>query len=238
MEVLVKLLDSYTRLMIQVHPDDEKAQKYFSSRYGKTECWYVLDTRIVDGQEPYVYLGFRQGVTREQWRALYEAQDIAGMEQCLHKIPVKTGDAFFIPGGVVHAMGSGVFFAEIQQPTDITLRTERISPDGRQMKEQDLHGGAGEDALFDCFDYTACSLEETLAKYRLTPQEDTVVDCGLFWMKDIRIESSRTIAVDGYAIVLVLEGKDRGREWFLTEDTVFYGPCRLLVCGGRGKSKV
>ncbi len=25
-------------------------------------------------------------------------------------------------------MGRGVYFAEVQQPTDITLRTERISP--------------------------------------------------------------------------------------------------------------
>lgn len=233
MNILVKLLDSYTRLMIQVHPDDEKAQRYFSSPFGKMECWYILDTRIVNGQEPYVYLGFREGVTRERWQALYKAQDIVGMEQCLHKIPAKKGDAFYIPGGVVHAMGTGVLFAEIQQPTDITLRTERVSPDGRQMKPQELHGGAGEEVLFDCFDYTACSVEETLEKYSLKPRGETVVDTELFWMKDIRIADSRTIAAEGYAIVLVLEGKDQGREFFLTEDTVFHGPCRLLVCGGK-----
>ena len=46
------------------------------------------------------------------------------MEECLHKIPVKSGDTFFVPGGVPHAMGRGVYFAEVQQPTDITLRTE------------------------------------------------------------------------------------------------------------------
>ena len=231
--ILVKLLDSRSRLMIQVHPDNERAEKYFSSRFGKAECWYILDTRTIDNQEPYVYLGFKEHVTREHWEALYQAQDIAGMEACLHKIPVKKGDAFFIPGGLVHAMGSGVFFAEIQQPTDITLRVERISPDGRMMDDKGLHGGAGEKALFDCFDYHGCSREEILSRYKLRLREDTVVDNDLFWMRDIRVAQSCLVRVDSYAIVLVLEGADKGKEFFLTEDTLFSGACRLLVCGSR-----
>ncbi|MBR1972100.1 MAG: class I mannose-6-phosphate isomerase [Oscillospiraceae bacterium] len=231
--ILVKLLDSRSRLMIQVHPDDERAEKYFSSRFGKAECWYILDTRTIDGQEPYVYLGFKEHVTREHWEALYQAQDIAGMEACLHKIPVKKGDAFFIPGGLVHAMGSGVFFAEIQQPTDITLRVERVSPDGRMMDDKGLHGGAGEKALFDCFDYHGCSREEILSRYKLRLREDTVVDNALFWMRDIRVSQSCLVRVDPYAIVLVLEGEDKGKEFFLTEDTLFSGACRLLICGSR-----
>ena len=233
LNVLVKLLDSRSRLMIQVHPDDERAEKYFSSRFGKAECWYILDTRTIDGQEPYVYLGFKEHVTREYWEALYQAQDIAGMEACLHKIPVKKGDAFFIPGGLVHAMGSGVFFAELQQPTDITLRVERVSPDGRMMDDKGLHGGAGEKALVDCFDYTPCTREEVLARYKLQPREDTVVDNELFWMKDVRVSQDYPVRVNRYAIVLVLEGKNKGKEFFLTADTTFSGEQRLLICGSR-----
>lgn len=187
----------------------------------------------MDGQEPYVYLGFREGITREYWEALYNAQDIVGMERCLHKIRVKKGDIFWIPGGLVHAMGSGVFFAEIQQPTDLTLRTERTSPDGRIMDDYEIHCGAGERALFDCFDYTSYTEDALLARYRLQPQGDTVVDHTLFWMKDIRVADSYRIPVEDFAIVLVLEGKNKGKEYFLTEDTVFYGESRLLVCGTR-----
>lgn len=76
-------------------------------------------------REAYVYLGFKEGITKEKWRDLFEKQDVRGMEESLHKILVHPGDTFFIPGGVPHAMGSGVYFAEVQQPTDITLRTER-----------------------------------------------------------------------------------------------------------------
>ena len=105
--VLVKLLDSYSRLMIQVHPDDARAAKYFHSDKGKAESWHILGTRTIHGEEPYVYLGFKKGITKEKWRLLYEKQDVKGMEECLHKIPVKSGDTFFVPGGVPHAMGRG-----------------------------------------------------------------------------------------------------------------------------------
>ncbi len=87
--VLVKLLDSYSRLMIQVHPDDARAAKYFHSDKGKAESWHILGTRTIHGEEPYVYLGFKKGITKEKWRLLYEKQDVKGMEECLHKIPVK-----------------------------------------------------------------------------------------------------------------------------------------------------
>ena len=95
--VLVKLLDSYSRLMIQVHPDDARAAKYFHSDKGKAESWHILGTRTIHGEEPYVYLGFKKGITKEKWRLLYEKQDVKGMEECLHKIPVKSGDNQIVP---------------------------------------------------------------------------------------------------------------------------------------------
>ncbi len=60
---LLKLLNSRDRLLVRTHPDKERAQKYFGSRFGKTESWYVVDTE--PGKEAYIWAGFRQGVTRE-----------------------------------------------------------------------------------------------------------------------------------------------------------------------------
>ena len=40
----------------------------------------------------------------------------------LNEIPVSAGDAFFIPPGLVHAIGAGVVLAEIQQTSDVTYR--------------------------------------------------------------------------------------------------------------------
>ena len=64
--ILAKMIDSAERLSIQVHPDKAFSRKYFHSDYGKTECWYILQTCEVQGQKPYLLMGFRTGVTRER----------------------------------------------------------------------------------------------------------------------------------------------------------------------------
>ena len=152
--VLVKLIDSAERLTLQVHPDREKAMELFHSPYGKTECWHILGTRDVDGQTPCIYLGFRPGITREYWKHLFDTQDIPGMLDAMQKFEVKPGDTILIEGGMPHAIGAGCLLAEIQEPTDITLRAERIRPDGSELPPESLHSGAGMDALLDCFDFS------------------------------------------------------------------------------------
>ena len=62
--ILVKLLDSDERLVIQAHPTVPCAKRLFNSPVGKTECWYFLPGTAPDAC---VYLGFRPGVTREKW---------------------------------------------------------------------------------------------------------------------------------------------------------------------------
>ena len=43
--VLAKLIDSQVRLVVQAHPDRRDAQRFFSSRFGKTESWHILGLR-------------------------------------------------------------------------------------------------------------------------------------------------------------------------------------------------
>jgi mannose-6-phosphate isomerase len=232
LSILVKLVDSYTRLMIQVHPDGRRARGFFGQPNGKTECWYVLDTRSVDGVDPYVLVGFKEGVDRRRWESVFERQDIPAMEDCLHRIPVHKGDAFFIPAGVPHAMGSGVFFAEVQEPSDITLRTEWKSPDDRQMSPFDLHHGAGFDAMFSCFDYDGLSLAGTLGRFKVERTGNSVVDVPPFALMDVSFETSYPVSPHSFAIVIVLDGPDKGREFYLDEPHEWKGPSRILVCLG------
>lgn len=105
--VLIKMLDSKERLTIQVHPDKLYAKTILNSEFGKTESWYVLNTREIDGEKSVVYMGFKKHVTQKIWKSHFENQNIQGMLDCLHKIEVKPGDAFMIYGGVPHAIGSG-----------------------------------------------------------------------------------------------------------------------------------
>ena len=75
--VLVKLIDSAERLTLQVHPDRPTAERLFHSPYGKTECWHILEAREVNGEEPCIYYGFKEGMTKEKWQDLFDRQDIA-----------------------------------------------------------------------------------------------------------------------------------------------------------------
>ncbi len=167
--VLVKLLDAAERLTLQVHPTRECARKLFGSAFGKTECWHILDSRVLNGEEPCIYIGFKEGVTRQQWARCFQQQDIPAMLNCLHRVPVKKGDTFIIRGGVPHGIGKGCFLVEIQEPTDYTIRTERVTTSGLPVADFMCHQGLGFEKMFDCFTYNGASLEDTLSMYRVTP---------------------------------------------------------------------
>ena len=164
---LTKIIDSDKRLNIQTHPDRKHAKLYFDSDFGKTEAWYVMDTRMIDGEEPFILMGFKSGITKEKWVDLIERQDRAAMVDLLHKIPVKEGDIFIIESGVPHAIGSGCMIAEIQEPTDFTFRVEKIISPDKVYPEETYHQGIGYEKMYNCFDYTGYTQEEVIRKMKL-----------------------------------------------------------------------
>lgn len=168
--VLAKVLDSRSRLPIQVHPDRDFASQVLGSQFGKTEAWYVLGGRQVDGEEPYLLFGFKPGVTRERWKDLFERQDIQGMVDSLHRLPVVPGQVLLIEGGISHAIGPGCFLIEVQEPTDYTIRVERRLLEGRPIPDSYYHQGVGFEKMFDCFHYDSYSREETLKRWRIEPR--------------------------------------------------------------------
>lgn len=210
--ILVKLLNSAERLVIQCHPTVDFAKEHFNSDFGKTECWCFLDTE----EEACVYLGFKKGITREKWVSLFENQDIHGMLDCLHKIPVHAGELWFVDGGIPHAIGAGCFMIELQEPSDLMVIPERNTPSGRQLSDMKLHCGLGFDKMFDCFIYEGFSLEELRDKYyRECIFEDNIavpiVDKTLtdkFSMQGLRVNGGSEIDLgDTYAVCVVTDGK-------------------------------
>ena len=112
--LLVKLLDANRWLSVQVHPDDRYGLAH-EGEPGKTELWVVLHAE--PGAE--LIYGFAPGMTHDRYAA------VAGTEACvdkLQRLPVQTGDVFFVPAGTIHALGPGILVAEIQQNSDTTYR--------------------------------------------------------------------------------------------------------------------
>ena len=209
--VLVKLLDAAERLTIQVHPTREKAKILFDSEFGKTECWYIVGGRTVGTEAPCIYFGFKEGITREKWKDIFDRQDIPAMLDCLHKFEVKEGDTFLIEGGIPHAIGAGCFLVEIQEPTDYTIRTEKTTPSGREVSDFMCHQGLGFDKMFDCFDYTGYSKEETAKRWKIERHGDTLIDSAstkMFSLYEINLDGERKFSTGGtFGGMYVLNGE-------------------------------
>lgn len=123
--LLVKLIDARERLSVQVHPDDEAAAAHGGEP--KTEMWYVLDA----DPGASVFAGLAPGTDARRFRrALAEG----GIVEVLRQVPVRAGDAVYIPGGRVHAIDRGCLILEVQQSSNTTYRIHdwgRVGADGR-----------------------------------------------------------------------------------------------------------
>ena len=112
--LLLKILFTNQPLSIQVHPDDAFAQS-IGLPNGKTEAWYILAA----APEAKVALGLDRSLTLQQLR---EAVDDGSIADRVVWRAVSAGEAIFVPAGTIHAIGTGLVIAEIQQRSDATFR--------------------------------------------------------------------------------------------------------------------
>lgn len=136
--LLVKLLDARDKLSLQVHPPPDAAAKLGGEP--KTEIWYVASAEPGAG----LYVGLKRGVTRELFEAKIRNGEVA---DCFHRIPVKAGDAMFLPSGRVHAIGAGLVIFEFQQNSDTTYRVFDWNRPGLDGKPRELHVAQSLDSI-------------------------------------------------------------------------------------------
>jgi mannose-6-phosphate isomerase len=112
--ILVKFIDANDDLSIQVHPDNEMAQREHQ-KMGKNEMWYILSA------EPgaCIYAGFQEQLSETDYKNRVADGSIIN---ALAKHHVKAGDVFYIPAGRIHAIGKGIRLLEVQQSSDVTYR--------------------------------------------------------------------------------------------------------------------
>lgn len=217
--ILVKLLDSAERIVIQCHPTAAFAREHFHSMFGKTECWYMLDCDA----DACVYLGFKPGITKEKWSDLFRRQDIEGMLECLHRLPVEKGDLWFVNGGVPHAIGGGCLMVELQEPSDLMVIPERVTPAGVVLAEQKLHCGLGFEKMLDCFCYEGLSEAEIKKRYfrKHTLRDNAVTELvgtdltECFSMQVLRVKGEARLNRKGQCAVAVVT---EGAGTLITED--------------------
>ncbi len=130
--LLFKFIDAKDTLSVQVHPDEAACAKLGGQARPKTEAWFILETE----PDAKLYLGLKPGITPNTFeKALKTGQ----VEELLEAVPAKPGDFFFIPAGLMHAIGKGIVLAEIQQVSDTTYRVFDWNRVGLDGKPRQLH---------------------------------------------------------------------------------------------------
>ena len=123
----------------------------------------------------------------------------------MHHENVTKGDTFYIPTGRVHAIGSGVLLAEIQQTSNITYRIydyDRV--DSKTGEKRELHN----DMAINVLDYEVHDNYKT--SYDLKKNaSSTLVHSPYFRTNildiDATVEKDYT-AIDSFVIYMCVEG--------------------------------
>lgn len=129
--LLIKKITAKDALSVQVHPNDVYAREKEGCS-GKTEMWYVLDC----DPDAFLYYGLKHQISENEFMKRIQNGTIT--EIC-KKVNVKKGDVFYIPAGLVHAIGKGITVLEVQQSSNITYRVYDYQREDANHRKRELH---------------------------------------------------------------------------------------------------
>jgi hypothetical protein len=171
LDISVKLLDSDCTLPKEFHfrgEDEELLRRYprlreFDGTLTKPEIW-IRHPTVCDDTSP-SYLGFRDELDSQRLEAAVEIGGDA-LEELMHEVDIPPGEGLFIPGGVVHSLGRGVYF-EVLADGDLKVTLDTRCG-GRELSIEERLGplALGEDD----------SMQEALAWLDHGPHDDRFVE--------------------------------------------------------------
>ena len=232
--ILIKLIDAKDNLSVQVHPDNEYAQRV-EGEYGKTEMWYVVDCD--EGAE--LLYGFKHEISKEEF-----ARRIADntLLEVTNNVPVHKGDVFFIEAGTLHAIGKGILIAEIQQNSNTTYRIYDYGRVGKDGKPRELHVDKAKDVT--CLTPAKQYPETPVEQYEGYTSK-LLARCSYFTSYVLDIDGRAELEADSssFSDLLIVEGEGRvtaddevafkkGDSIFVTAGTGRYtveGRCRAVL---------
>ncbi|HSR87948.1 MAG TPA: type I phosphomannose isomerase catalytic subunit, partial [Pontiella sp.] len=196
--LLIKLIDARQKLSVQVHPNDETAEKFGGD--AKTEMWYLLGDN--DAQ---VFCGLKDGVSKDRF---LEAVANGTSGDTMRPVRVKKNDAVFVRGGQVHAIDEGCLILEIQQNSNTTYRIYDWGRMGNDGKPRELHI----DQAINVIDWN--NTENPLVKPELMVDTGTfkcwkVLRCEYFQLEKLVFSAPLEVPLDGttFHALFVAEGE-------------------------------
>lgn len=228
--LLIKFIDAKADLSVQVHPDDEYARVHENS-YGKTEAWYILDC---DEGAQLIY-GFNKELTSEEFKKSIEDNTFLDY---VNKVNVKKGDVFFISAGTLHAIGSGILLAEVQQNCNTTYRVY----DYNRMvngKPRELHVEKAIDVT-DTVPPTRGGEPDSAPVVKGDATEQALCQCEFFKMDTLDVDGKYVLAVteESFVSLLILEGEGKINSLDAKAGDSFFLPAGEYNALVEGKIKV
>lgn len=195
--LLIKFIDACEDLSIQVHPNDELAQKRHQSM-GKTEMWYVIDN---NQGKAHLRSGLNKDITPDEYASMIEDNTICDV---LADYAVQPGDVFFLPAGRIHSIGAGCFIAEIQQTSNVTYRIYDFNRKDKNGNTRELHTELSKEAI----DY---QVEEDYRTHYIPKQNEPVelVSCPYFTTSVYDLTENMILdysELDSFVILICMEG--------------------------------
>lgn len=195
--LLIKFIDAKSDLSVQVHPDDELAEKTHKGMKGKTEMWYVVGA----DEGARLLSGLTEWITPDEYEERVNEHTITDV-LASHKIA--PGDVFFLPAGRIHAIGAGAFVAEIQQTSDLTYRIYDYGRLGLDGKPRELHIEQAKEAI----DYDVYPDYRT-GYSRVKDAETPLVSCRYFTTSLFDLDKpcvKDLSALDSFVVVMCVAG--------------------------------
>lgn len=198
-KLLVKLLDAGQRLPVHAHPDTTFAGVHLGRNHGKAEAWCILHGGVV-------YLGLKADIEQETLAHLVDTQAVTDLLPLLHEVTVVAGDTVFVPAGTLHAIGEGIFLAELQEPEDLSILLEwrGFELDGAA----DGHLGLGFDVALGAIDRRGRSRAEidTLITSYGTGDSLLAPAADEFFRLGRTVVSGTAELEPGFAVLIVTDG--------------------------------
>ncbi len=193
--LLIKWIDAADCLSVQVHPDDAYASAHEKDP-GKTEMWYIAEAE--EGAK--LIYGLKDGMSAEDFRRAVAEGKIGSV---MREVPVKKGETYFIPSGMLHAIGAGIVIAEIQQNSDLTYRVYDYDRRGADGKLRELHV---DKALAVVRPFTVEEIDAV--RYAKGKSEEYLALCPYFRVKRIKAgEEDLFVGEDSFLHLLCTEGE-------------------------------
>lgn len=229
--ILIKFIDAEKDLSVQVHPDHEYARLH-ENQNGKYEMWYVLDAK----KDTRIVYGFQHPVNRELLKTSIEAGDL---EKHLRRVPVRKNDVFFIPAGMIHAIGAGALIVEIQVSSNVTYRVYDYNRVGKDGKKRKLHFENAMDVL-DMNAGMEFSGTPRMVQYFPGGSREILCRCKYFLTQKILISQrySWFVSEKSFQILLCLEGNGELQCEHSKVSICFSKGSCIFIPAGIGKSQL